>query len=208
MYQHSLALSGFFIRGAISVGELFVSDELVFGDGLLQAHEAETQLARDPRIVLAKSALTSIEKHMCYYSSVRSSPHNYHLLADSDKQVFVNYLMVPLDGSPGNEHHEHGLKKHRDHIKENLERFQDRPRIWNKYSWAANYHNFVCDWIYPNRKSVRIPPDVLQAHPRRLHSIYKKKGSDLIDRSSHRVVQVGKEVHAEAVKSLLKKETN
>jgi len=200
MYQYSLAQHGFFIRGAIAVGDLFMAGDMVFGEGLLQAHDAESQLARDPRIVLAPSALNLVEKHLCYYASVRSSPHEYELLVDTDRQVFVNYLMIPLDGDRGNSYHRAGLKKHKTHIEENLAKFRTLPRIWNKYAWAANYHNFVCEWLSPKSATLKINPDYLQPHPRRLHSVYAKLGNDLIERDSGKTLQSGSAVQAEYVK--------
>ena len=46
-FQFNMALEGFFIRGAISIGEAYVDDIVVFGDALTQAHTGEYRLARD-----------------------------------------------------------------------------------------------------------------------------------------------------------------
>jgi len=37
------------------------------------------------------------------------------------------------------------LQKHKEVIETNLERYKNRPSIWSKYAWVANYHNFFCD---------------------------------------------------------------
>ena len=50
-FQFKMALEGFFIRGAISIGETYVDDIVVFGDALTQAHTGESRRARDPRII-------------------------------------------------------------------------------------------------------------------------------------------------------------
>jgi hypothetical protein len=184
MYQYSLAQRGFFIRGAIAVGDLYMAGDMVFGNGLLRAYHAAESLARDPRIVLAPCALDLVKAHLCYHASVKSAPHEYHLLVDSDRQVFVNYLMVPLDSSRGNEDHRRGIQKHKCKVEENLVRFRPSPRIWNKYSWAGNYHNFACDWQYPGDPDVKITNGLLQSGPQKLHEAYEKRSGNLVDLDS------------------------
>ena len=43
-FQFNMALEGFFIRGAISIGEAYVDDIVVFGDALTQAHTGKSRL--------------------------------------------------------------------------------------------------------------------------------------------------------------------
>src|ERR1039458_1664468 len=56
-YQYTLLKHGLFVRGGIAFGDLYMDDDVVYGKGLLDAYEAETKLARDPRIVLGPSAM-------------------------------------------------------------------------------------------------------------------------------------------------------
>ncbi len=67
LLQLKMARSGFFIRGGISIGELYIDDDIVFGDGLIAAYRIENQLARDPRIVLGESTKKYIKQHLSYY---------------------------------------------------------------------------------------------------------------------------------------------
>ena len=66
-FQMLMAMEGFFVRGAIAIGDLYMDDITVFGPGLIEAYEAETTLARDPRIVLGPSAQRAVNKHLKYY---------------------------------------------------------------------------------------------------------------------------------------------
>jgi hypothetical protein len=100
LYQYKLIQNGFFVGGGIAVGQLYMDDDVVFGDALLEAHRAESELARDPRVVLAPSAARMIREHLCYYARICESPQSDELLVDVDGQVFVNYLRAPLDGVP------------------------------------------------------------------------------------------------------------
>ena len=52
----SLANHGFFMRGAISLGDAYVDDVVVYGSAFIEAHDGEVELARDPRIILCTSA--------------------------------------------------------------------------------------------------------------------------------------------------------
>ncbi len=79
-FQFNMALEGFFIRGAISIGEAYVDDIVVFGDALTQAHTGESRLARDPRIILTELAVTAVKQHLHYYSSPKFAPQVGELL--------------------------------------------------------------------------------------------------------------------------------
>ncbi len=142
-FQMKMTMEGFFVRGAIAVGDLFMDDITVFGDGLIEAYEAETTLARDPRIVLAPSAQRAVNRHLTYYGGGSHAPQNHALLKDSDGQYFVHYLdtLIPENGI----FFEPELAIHKAKIEEKLAHSKSRPAIWAKYLWAANYHNYFCD---------------------------------------------------------------
>jgi hypothetical protein len=68
---------------------------------LIDAYQTELKLARDPRVVLAPSALDLIQHHLAHYANVSESPHKFALLVDADSQMFVNYLWLSVDGAEG-----------------------------------------------------------------------------------------------------------
>lgn len=63
-FQFVMAIEGFFVRGAISIGDAYVDDIAVFGDALVQAYDGEINLARDPRIILEAYPPVSGPCHM------------------------------------------------------------------------------------------------------------------------------------------------
>jgi hypothetical protein len=87
-FQMLMTKEGFFVRGAIAVGELYMDDIEVFGAGLMDAYEAERSLARDPRIVHAASAQHAVNRHLAYYGQGSDAPQNRELLLDNDGQYF------------------------------------------------------------------------------------------------------------------------
>lgn len=143
LFQLSLVRSGFFVRGAVAVGDLYLDADLAYGEALLEAHDAERSLSRDPRILMTKSAIEYVQEHMTYYMDPTSAPQYYDLLRDSDGQLFINYLEVlddPVDG-PFNE----ALMDHKAMVESMLKEYSNEPRIWTKYVWVANYHNYFCE---------------------------------------------------------------
>lgn len=140
-FQLEMVRNGFFLRGGIAVGELYIDQDLIFGQSSIQAYEAERQKACYPRIVLDKSALEYIEKYLAAYGRVEPSPEYRDLLQDADGEVFLNYLQntLVIGQEPGL------LLEHKKMIEARLAEFAGNLRIWNKYWWASQYHNYFCD---------------------------------------------------------------
>lgn len=144
-FQLEMANRGFFVRGAIAIGDLYIDDLAVFGQGLLDSYEGESNHARDPRVILTKSAEQAVIQHVGYYNNPSHSPQARDLYKDADGQFFLNYLesiMIAED--------EHGpffdiLANHKAAVEEKLHSHRDQPAYWAKYAWSASYHNFFCD---------------------------------------------------------------
>ena len=137
-----MVLDGYFIRGAISAGDVFVDEIAVFGPALIEAYKGESELARDPRIILTDSAIALTKQHLDYYPNKNWAPQNHHILCDSDGQWFLNYLDVLLPDTDVVLYED--LIKHKEIIETQLEKHAQNPKIWAKYSWTARYHNYFC----------------------------------------------------------------
>ncbi len=145
-FQLQMVLRGFFVRGGVAVGEAYIDDLAVYGPALLEAYNGESELARDPRIVLTESAKALVVEHLAYYGNAGHAPQNSVLKRDRDGQWFIDYLRsVFIDESydpPLVE--EEAVRTHRDVVTEQLRHFRRSPRIWSKYEWVALYHNDFC----------------------------------------------------------------
>ncbi len=148
-FQFNLTLAGFFIRGGLSIGPLYMDDIAVFGRGLNEAYDTESRFARDPRIVLASSAEEAVTTHMRYYAEPDNSPQSRDLYRDADGKLFLNYLDSVLIAEEANGPFYDELLKHKEVVESALSGHKDNPSIWSKYAWVANYHNFFCEQ-YPN----------------------------------------------------------
>ena len=169
VFQLEMIKNGFFLRGAISVGDVYMDDIAVFGNGFTEAYKGESELARDPRIVLTNSASELVKGHLNYYGENSQAPQNLQLYKDSDGQWFLNYLenilVAVYEMGPSFDE----LQQHKRAIEQKLSEFTTHPEIWNKYFWAANYHNFFCSQ-YPDyfNQSHMIDLDKLQLRPSRI----------------------------------------
>ncbi len=170
LVQYEMAANGIFLRGAISVGPVFIDDDLIFGEALLEATEAERSITRDPRIILTPSAANRTKDHLRWYGDPATSPQNHALLLDTDGQIFIDYLSQSIliaeeEGGPFFDE----LLVHRDRVVEKLERYRTNPTVWAKYAWVASYHNWFCSqYNHYFDPSYKVSQEVLRLGPARL----------------------------------------
>ncbi|WP_155500118.1 hypothetical protein [Comamonas testosteroni] len=165
-FQFKMAIRGYFVRGAISVGPAYIDEIAVSGDALMESYQGESKLARDPRIILTNSAVTAAKRHIEYYGKPEYAPHVRDILKDADGQWFLNYLDTVLIAE-----HEHGpfyeeLLMHKQAVELKLDIHKDNPPIWSKYAWVASYHNYFCD-LHPSyfNDDHKIDVDLYKASP-------------------------------------------
>lgn len=169
-YQFNLALEGFFVRGGISVGEFYINEDIVFGSALLDAHHVESNLACYPRIVLDDKTISRLQRYINNYDE---APQRNKILIDSDGQWFLNYLNVIFKHYTecSNQYEFEQMQinlllKHKVKLEEMLEQNKNNIRVWDKYVWVANYHNYFCDIHFAEEKQLKIAKKNLLSWPR------------------------------------------
>lgn len=167
-FQLEMVNSGFFIRGAISIGDFYADDRVVYGKALIDAYRAETQLSRDPRVILTDTSVKAVEKHITYYSNPKHSPQARDLYRDADGQVFINYLESIMITEQAYGPYTDELLKHKASVEKNLKKYLGNPRLWSKYSWVATYHNFFCEQYSYFNDEHRIDRGKYQMTPARI----------------------------------------
>lgn len=144
-YQLEMAISGYFVRGGVAIGDLYMDDLAVFGAPLIEAHEAECNRAINPRIIIGQTGRELALEHLRYYGNGEHAPLTSDLKCDADGQWFVDYLegliIEPEYGIIGRDE----LNRHKAVVGAKLVQFGADPRILAKYEWAASYHNWFCD---------------------------------------------------------------
>jgi hypothetical protein len=142
LYQLSMLRAGFILRGAITFGEMHLSNDLCFGKALIEAYRLENS-AKYPRIILSNDVRALVDKHMTWYSNPASSPQALELLCDNeDNRYFINYLEMLNYRGDGSDWDM--LASHREFIYTNLTQYQDNDDLRPKYEWLRDYHDYFC----------------------------------------------------------------
>jgi hypothetical protein len=147
-FQSEMACRGYFVRGAVSAGELYIDQEIVFGPALLEAVEGE-KVADNPRIILTDSAFALIQDD--FKTWIGGAPDYLGVLVDSDGRAFIDYLeesvMIARDEvGPYTEL----VHRQKAQVEKALSKFAGCPKIRTKYEWVAAYHNYFCDKYHFN----------------------------------------------------------
>jgi hypothetical protein len=66
--QFHLATSNIYLRGALSMSDLYMDENIVLGPALLEAYELESKTAIHPRIILSKEVIKTLNIHIGYYA--------------------------------------------------------------------------------------------------------------------------------------------
>jgi hypothetical protein len=148
--QANLVAEGVFIRGSLTVGNIYTGHGLIFGEGLNRAHELESQVAKYPRIVIDPRAFklfatTPVLKaewhtHKEELSYLRSS-----IRWDEDRVQFVDYLTSIGEEIDDPAEYAKFLMAHRGMIQKNRRRYKENPSVLEKYNWLRRYHNTIVD---------------------------------------------------------------
>lgn len=150
--QARLAADGFFLRGAITVGEHYQDKDIAYGRALLEAIDLDKS-GGPPRLVIGPSLEAPIAKQLSWYSG--AAPHGLHLLEDpSDERLFINYLGVAFEHLSDDPLDHALLAAHAKSVSRGLRVYRSRAPVRSKYRWVARYHNYACR-TFADRYSVR-----------------------------------------------------
>lgn len=136
-----------FFRGAVSVSKLYMDENIVLGPALIESYKLESEKAIYPRIILSKEVVEIVKKHINYYGDQHFSPQSSEYLIDVDGYCFINYLIslfYNIDEADENQIINE-LNQHKEPIIKNLNLHKDNFKLFDKFSWTANYHNYFCD---------------------------------------------------------------
>jgi hypothetical protein len=148
--QFTFIKSNIFVRGAISISDLYMDENIVLGPAIIESYNLESEKSIYPRIILSEGVVEIVKKHMNYYADHSSSPQNREYLIDIDGYYFVNYLFILFYKNTYPEHFIfEELINHKEPIISNLDLHRNNFKLFDKYSWSANYHNYFCENFIP-----------------------------------------------------------
>ena len=141
--QASLAVDGFFIRGAITSGQHYQDEDIVYGAALLEAVDLNKS-GKPPRLVVGSSVELLIAEHLSWYGGGWAPHHNQLLEDPRDGRLFINYLGVAFEHFPDGPIDYQLLAAHRRKVRRCLRAYESDTSVHPKYTWLAIYHNYVC----------------------------------------------------------------
>lgn len=142
--QGELIRDGVLLRGAVTVGQIYVQDGISFGPGLIRAYELESTVALYPRVIAdpvifeklrLKPSLGahSYEEDIRYLRQV--------LTKDNDGIWYLDYLRAFETEADSPIRYLQLLSDHRDLIVNALNDVAELNSVAVKYGWLVNYHN-------------------------------------------------------------------
>ena len=133
---------GFLVRGAITIGDLYHDEHVVFGPALNQAYNLESKVSIYPRVIITnedfelglQNFLHDIDEDKKFLSRVTAK--------DVDGFIFINNLSNKHDFDDDDIYLDL-MKKAKSIITDGL-KFTN-PRIKAKYEWLKSKFNYNCD---------------------------------------------------------------
>nr|WP_280971281.1 hypothetical protein [Cupriavidus gilardii]WDE72542.1 hypothetical protein [Cupriavidus gilardii] len=178
-YQLQMALNGFFVRGGLAVGRLFIDDNSAYGEALIEAYRLESTIATNPIVVLCDHTMDLVDVHVKYYAG-ESAPQLQDVLKGPDGRYFLNYLTGCAEFDDDGDVHLDvtSLRRHKEQIESSLQAYATVPAVFAKFTWLASYHNYFCDAVsdHPNYDpALKVSPALTATKFSRLSKKKRKK---------------------------------
>lgn len=95
--QGELINHGICVRGGVSIGDVHVDDQTLFGPGFVKAYELESVYANFPRIVVDPALIQQLQKDQRLFSTHNTLADEFEYIAknirrESDGIYFIDYL--------------------------------------------------------------------------------------------------------------------
>lgn len=140
-----LLRQGYFARGAICKGRLYHDQKTIFGEALIRAYTLESEVARYPRIMIAKEVVDDAHGYVIhrvdqYIERGDDGPNFLHVLRPLQDHLHKLKTRPPL--VTGEE--EPNLTMYEEMRSRIVQRFAesvDTPRHFEKVQWFARYWN-------------------------------------------------------------------
>lgn len=148
--QAKLTERGIFLRGGLTVADIYMAGNVVFGPGLVRAYELESQFAIYPRIIVDPAVMEHYFKNPTMrgdHSVKEDLEYVTRMLREGDDGLFyVDYLKAcRSELNDPNTGFTLKLKQHAGHIAKAAAAFDQFTTAKQKYAWLARYHNIVVD---------------------------------------------------------------
>lgn len=152
-YQLNMVLKEYFVRGGISNGLYYGDSDFAYGPALIEAYNLESNIAIYPRIILNEAMVKLLVKQLKYYGKFTNAPQYHHVLKDEDDKCFLNYLVLLheiYEEDRDFKSYIRNIQKHKQIVENKLVSFNGDDKLYPKYEWVAQYHNYYCEEYIEN----------------------------------------------------------
>lgn len=144
---------GFVVRGAITIGDLFHDDKVIFGPALNKAYKMESEMAIFPRVIISKDDVAEGLKMALHDDIEETKYFNIVLEVDEDGFFYLNNITKHHEFDD-NETYVNLLFKLRRIIVEGLKNTNLKVRA--KYEWLKAKYNQLYDTDIDSRAPGKI----------------------------------------------------
>jgi hypothetical protein len=143
------------LRGIITLGEIYHTQNELFGQGIIDAYRKEKEEILFPRVLLDKSVHSGIDFKKVYKTE--------------NGTVSIDYIGDYIGSTPDKTPDEKKeiFKKHKKLIEYHLKRKKAKTDIVAKYIWLKDYHNWAVEKHFGNYADKKGLLIVRAAHGRR-----------------------------------------
>ena len=141
--QIELLAKGFFVRGGLTIGDIFHDGRIIFGPALIKAYELESEKANWARIIIDSDILEyGITKTAIKHNSINYELNFYKkvLIEDEDRVIYTNFLGL-YDEFDDYTYYLEFKKNVKDKLLKDLN--TNDSKIYNKVRAFINYYNKV-----------------------------------------------------------------
>jgi hypothetical protein len=145
--QMEMAAQGVFLRGGITLGEVYWDETIIFGPALVDAYDIESHFAIVPRIVVGPSVLRAIKKGqiISLHDLDEELAYIRRILSQAEDGVwFIDYLLGADQEMDEPEMYCDLLDRHKRAIlavSSTSDRTGRLSSLVMKIGWLARYHN-------------------------------------------------------------------
>jgi hypothetical protein len=137
-YQLHMALSGFFVRGGVTLGPICLTDEIIFGSSLIESYILESKSSIVPRVILT----TDLQKLLVDSAQTVRMEIENAICRDIDGWWFINYLQAAYGPTGINWEL---IERHKASVLVSLKTTTAHD-VLPKFGWSCRYHNVFCHW--------------------------------------------------------------
>lgn len=146
--QQELINHGICVRGGVSIGNVHVDDQTLFGPGFVKAYELESVYANFPRIVVDPTLIQQLQRDKRLVSAHNTLKDEFayiikNIRRESDGIYFIDYLRAFQTEIDEPENIPVFLRNHKELIVKNAGGATQLNSVSAKYLWLASYHNSV-----------------------------------------------------------------